>query len=112
MQQGEQVSNRSASLTLAAYHSNNLWMGTCSHRRTPGNFCFSPPTSTHHQPEDLLVYLKLLQCPFPLSSQLCRVDPKAKVLLEGQGQTFKAAERVVGLEVPVPAQCWGLLPFR
>lgn len=53
----------------------------------PWKLLLLSPSLTHHQPEDLLVYLKLLQCPFPLSSQLCGVDPTANVLLEGQGQT-------------------------
>lgn len=52
----------------------------------PWKLLLLSPSPTHHQP-DLLVYLKLLQCLFPLSSQLCGVDPKANVLLEGQGQT-------------------------
>lgn len=102
MQQAEQVRICSASLTLAVYHSDNSgW----AHVFITEPLETSAPvlsTSTCHHPEDLLVYLKLLHRPCPLSLQLHEVNPKARMLVEGQGQTFKAAGSVASLAVLVP----------
>lgn len=74
--------------------------------------------STHHQPENLLVHLKLLLCPstFKVASVSLSVIftgmVSAKVLLEGQRWSSKAAGKMVGLGAPVPLWHWGLLPFK
>lgn len=104
MQQGEEVGNRSTSLTLAAYCSDNVFTGPLETSASVSPFHALPTGRS-------LGICKAIRVSISLIFTALQAK-KAKVLFEGQGQTFKASGRVVGLGIPIPAWCWGLLPFR